>query len=254
MVLAVEDERGLLSSASSESVPSVQTFEAIRTLPAVFILSATDLALLVAAFALPATHQLDANTGRPSLFSLLLYMQCLLWVSASVFDVYAGMRHRRSRLRGYLEFERRVRPLVRAVPASVTGGSVVLLVTAAIVWDYCPADGGACSARVALTSVNYVQIVLSLQTAVLLPLCVAYAVRVWRFNASTPLPDIFEGRMVYDPSRSLPAFEDVGIRDGRPETLLDKQAEAIHFLRQHNARLSRKIMELQSLHDSPVRA
>ena len=62
--------------------------------------------------------------GRPSLFSLLLYMQCLLWVSASVFDVYAGMRHRRSRLRGYLEFERRVRPLVRAVPASVTGGSV----------------------------------------------------------------------------------------------------------------------------------
>lgn len=42
--------------------------------------------------------------------------------------------------------------------------------------------------------------------------------------------------------------------DGRPETLLDKQAEAIHFLRQHNARLSRKIMELQSLHDSPVRA
>ena len=52
---------------------------------------------------------------------------------------------------------------------------VVLLVTAAIVWDYCPADGGACSARVALTSVNYVQIVLSLQTAVLLPLCVAYA-------------------------------------------------------------------------------
>jgi hypothetical protein len=70
--------------------------------------------------------------------------------------------------------------------------------------------------------------------------------------------------MVYSLSRSLPAFEDVGVRysfhshedlksciqiletlrETTDDTLLEKQAEAIHFLKEHNARLSRKILSL----------
>jgi hypothetical protein len=91
-----------------------------------------------------------------------------------------------------------------------------------------------------------------------------YLVRIHQFNASHPLPDILEGQMVYSLSRSLPAFEDVGVRysfhshedlksciqiletlrETTDDTLLEKQAEAIHFLKEHNARLSRKILSL----------
>jgi len=50
--------------------------------------------------------------------------------------------------------------------------------------------------------------------------------------------------MVYSLPRSLPTFEEVGVSDNSADTLLEKQAEAIHFLREHNARLSRKILSL----------
>jgi len=69
-------------------------------------------------------------------------------------------------------------------------------------------------------------------------------VRVSQFNKKRCLPDIFEGQVVYSLPRTLPTFEEVGVGDNSPDTLLEKQAEAIHFLKEHNARLSRKILSL----------
>ena len=88
-----------------------------------------------------------------------------------------------------------------------------MLTIAAIAWDYCPSrEGGTCGWVAPLTPSNYVQVVLSLQAAILLPVTLAYSIRVHQFNTQRSLPDIFEGQMVYSLSRSLPTFEDVGIR------------------------------------------
>ena len=90
-------------------------------------------------------------------------------------------------------------------------GSILLLMIASILWDYCPREG-TCGWVAPLTPSNYVQVVLSLQAAILLPVTLAYSIRVYQFNSNRSLPDIFEGQMVYSLSRSLPTFEDVGIR------------------------------------------
>ena len=120
-------------------------------------------------------------------------------------------RHQKSQLRGYLEFNRKIVPLLRSFLITVTACSLLLLIAAAIAWDYCPRSG-ACSVAAPLAPHHYVQIVLSLQTSILLPVSLAYAVRVHQFNQGHTLPDIFEGQMVYSLSRSLPTFEDVGVR------------------------------------------
>ena len=53
-------------------------------------------------------------------------------------------------------------------------GSILLLTSAAVAWDYCPKEG-TCSQFVPLTPAHYVQIILSLQTSILLPVCLAYS-------------------------------------------------------------------------------
>lgn len=57
---------------------------------------------------------------------------------------------------------------------SIYLGSILLLTSAAVAWDYCPREG-TCSQFVPLTPAHYVQIILSLQTSILLPVCLAYS-------------------------------------------------------------------------------
>ena len=53
-------------------------------------------------------------------------------------------------------------------------GSVLMLTASAVAWDYCAREGP-CSQFVPLTPGHFVQIVLSLQTSILLPVSLAYA-------------------------------------------------------------------------------
>ena len=141
-------------------------------------------------------------------------------------------KHQKSQLRGYLEFNRKILPWLRAFLITVTSckiqpiivnlhifvkqiiliGSILLLTIASVLWDYCPSREGTCGWVAPLTPSNYVQVVLSLQAVILLPVTLAYSIRVHQFNSQRSLPDIFVGQMVYSLSRSLPTFEDVGIR------------------------------------------
>ncbi|XP_046643375.1 transmembrane protein 192-like [Daphnia pulicaria] len=238
--MVLEDMRDLLLASDSPD----QLFKPIRTLPIVIFLLASDVTVLITSFILPQ-YYIDYQR-HPSLYATLLYLQITLWVLTVIADQLITRQHQKSQLSGFLEFNRKIMPCMRAFLITVTSCSILLLITAAVAWDYCPRDKETenCSQFVPLTPAHYVQIILSLQTCILLPVCLAYSVRIHQFNASHPLPDILEGQMVYSLSRSLPAFEDVGVRETTDDTLLEKQAEAIHFLKEHNARLSRKILSL----------
>ncbi|EFX74594.1 hypothetical protein DAPPUDRAFT_226653 [Daphnia pulex] len=238
--MVLEDMRDLLLTSDSPD----QLFKPIRTLPIVIFLLASDVTVLITSFVLPQYYNSLDYQRHPSLYATLLYLQITLWVLTVIADQLITRKHQKSQLSGFLEFNRKIMPCMRAFLITVTSCSILLLITAAVAWDYCPRDKETCSQFVPLTPAHYVQIILSLQTCILLPVCLAYSVRIHQFNASHPLPDILEGQMVYSLSRSLPAFEDVGVRETTDDTLLEKQAEAIHFLKEHNARLSRKILSL----------
>lgn len=221
---------------------SVSEFRPIKTLPVVVCLVFADVAVLVTAFVLPLYYQPPYET-QPSLFSMVLYLQISLWVLTVFSDHIMTRQHQKSQLKGYLEFNRSIAPRMKAFLTTITSCSILMLTSAAVAWDNCSKEGP-CSHFVPLTPAHFAQIILSLQTCILLPVSLVYGVRVHQFNSSMPLPDILEGQMVYSLSRSLPPLEDVGIRNTSDDTLLEKQAEAIHFLKEHNARLSRKILSL----------
>jgi len=229
--------RDMLLASDSQD----QLFKPIQTMPIAGLVLFGNVAVLIAAFTLPTIY--ESSTQIPSIFAVLLYLQCVLWTFCVLADFLISKHHQKSQLRGYLDFNRKIIPWARASLISVTGCSILLLLIAALSWDYCPREG-TCSVAAPLTPAHYVQVVLSLQTCILLPVCLSYIVRIHQFNKQRSLPDIFEGQMVYSLPRSLPTFEEVGVRDNSADTLLEKQAEAIHFLREHNARLSRKILSL----------
>ena len=110
-------------------------------------------------------------------------------------DQLMSMFHQKCQLRGYLEFNRKIIPCMRASLITVTScndvknfknylnvlhccfpilGSILMLMIAAIAWDFCPHEG-TCSVAAPLTPAHYVQIVLSLQTCILLPVCLSYS-------------------------------------------------------------------------------
>ena len=73
-----------------------------------------------------------------------------------------------------MEFNRKILPILKSLLITVTSCSILLLTIAAVAWDYCPREG-TCSVAAPLTPAHYVQIVLSLQTCVLLPVSLAYS-------------------------------------------------------------------------------
>ena len=174
------------------------------------------MAILIIAFSLP--HFYDPQFGKhPSLFAVILYLQCTLWAITVVsvwtispcdyiyryfsidrwqlVDQLTSKQHLKSQLRGYLEFNRTILPRLRLLLITVTSckydlfgrywtlkqlvsflilaGSILLLTIAAVAWDYCPREGS-CSDTAPLTPTHYVQIVLSLQTSILLPVTLSY--------------------------------------------------------------------------------
>jgi len=128
---------------------------------------------LTIAFVLPL-YYVPVENDHPSLYSVLLYIQVVLWTLTVVADQLMYRRHQKSQLRGYLEFNHKILPLLRSFLITVTSCSILLLMTSAISWDFCPRSGS-CSVAAPLTPFHYVQIILSLQTFILLPVSVAYA-------------------------------------------------------------------------------
>lgn len=73
----------------------------------------------------------------------------------------------------------------------------------------------------------------------------------WKVKWCTPYRGVFRLSKTSE-SGSFHSHEDLKsciqiletLRETTDDTLLEKQAEAIHFLKEHNARLSRKILSL----------
>jgi len=112
--MALEDMRDMLLANDSQE----QLFKPIRTLPIAGFVLFANVAVLVTAFILPSHY--ESSTKIPSLFAVLLYLQCTLWTFFVFADHIMSKHHQKSQLRGYLEFNRKIIPWLRASLVSVT--------------------------------------------------------------------------------------------------------------------------------------
>ncbi|XP_054636065.1 transmembrane protein 192 isoform X2 [Dunckerocampus dactyliophorus] len=167
--------------------------------------------------------------------SVVVFGKVGLWLLVLLFTWCVQHHHSRARCRGYLRFYRQTQGL-KHLPLTVhSAGNVMLLVVMA--------------ARLSPTVHAYMLLsILALELLVALPCLLYYTVIVMRFNADRATPDVSQEEHSHNFSvSSLPT--ETGFRDiSSLEEVVEKQADLIEYLKQHNRSLSRRLLNLSAQH------
>ncbi|KAM6972386.1 transmembrane protein 192 [Aplochiton taeniatus] len=173
--------------------------------------------------------------GSVSGESVIVLGKVGLWLLVALFGVCVHHHHHQVRSRGYLRFYRDTRGLKQLPFIVHSSGNVALLVVLA--------------SKLSEPVHLYVLLgVLGLELLVALPLLVVYTVKVVRFNSERAGPDITQDENSHNFSHTALASE-TGFREGSHlEEVVEKQADLIEYLKQHNTLLSKRLLHLSAQH------
>ncbi|KAK9540575.1 hypothetical protein VZT92_003017 [Zoarces viviparus] len=167
--------------------------------------------------------------------SVIVFGKVCLWVLVLLFTGCVQHHHSQARSRGYLRFYRQTQGL-KHLPLTVhSAGNVLLLIVLAM--------------RLSQTVQTYVLLsVLGLELLVALPCLLCYTVQVMRFNRERAAPDVSQEEHSLNHSvTSLP--RETGFREGSNlQEVVEKQADLIEYLKQHNTLLSKRLLNLTAQH------
>ncbi|XP_049901289.1 transmembrane protein 192 [Epinephelus moara] len=167
--------------------------------------------------------------------SIIVFGKVCLWVLVLFFTACAQHHHSQARSRGYLRFYRQMQGL-KHLPLSVhSTGNVLLLVVLA--------------AHLSTTVHTCMLLsVLGIELLVALPCLIHYTVQVMRFNRARAAPDVSQEEHSHTYSvTNLPT--ETGFREGSSlEEVVEKQADLIEYLKQHNTLLSKRLLNLSAQH------
>ncbi|XP_049328127.1 transmembrane protein 192 isoform X2 [Astyanax mexicanus] len=165
-----------------------------------------------------------------------------LWLLVFGFEWCVNHHHTTARRRGYLQFYRANQDLKRLPLFIHSAGNAALLVVIG------PAP--LLDKKVKNLSVYLLLCIICLELLFTLICLIVYTVRVARFNSQRPGPDINEEEKSHAYSNNISgthAHTETGFRDGSSlEEVVEKQADLIEYLKQHNTLLSRRILSLTS--------
>ncbi|XP_071361171.1 transmembrane protein 192 isoform X2 [Trachinotus anak] len=167
--------------------------------------------------------------------SVIVFGKVCLWVLVLVVTQCVQHHHSQARRRGYLRFYRETQGL-NHLPLTVhSAGNVLVLVVLA--------------ARLSSAVQTYMLLsILGLELLVAVPCLFYYAVKVMRFNGERAAPDVSQEEHSHTYSvTSLPT--ETGFREGSSlEEVVEKQADLIEYLKQHNTLLSKRLLNLTAQH------
>lgn len=211
-------------------------FKPLKTIPAfgIHLLISTVISFvgILLAAAWPDEKRCEA-------YFIMLYLRAAFWVITFLFDHLIKRHHDELRLNGYHEFHRAT-AMQKGIPLSIVSlwNSMLLAVEALIhhyygenFWQHCAT--GMLSPIVYVTAFNVVE------TVVLAATHGCYIAKVFKFNKSAYPPDALRGSN--DTSGSLGLMQP----GGNTAELLEKQADLIAYLKDHNQKLNQKLHQLQ---------
>lgn len=180
--------------------------------------------------------------GTDPPFSFLAVVHVGLWVIIFISDRVLQYLHHQSQAKGYLEFFRETKELRRIPYAILSIGNAVLLIIFAVMGH----DTNR-STRGGLALFNILQIIFTIEFILCVPGILWYLVKVLKFNRRRPLPDAEDSDfqntyLINGISNSVTV---TGYRDNDYlDEVLEKQADMIRYLQQHNANLGKRLMKL----------
>uniref|UniRef100_H3A7T9 Transmembrane protein 192 n=1 Tax=Latimeria chalumnae TaxID=7897 RepID=H3A7T9_LATCH len=174
-----------------------------------------------------------------SVDSVIIFSKVILWFLIVIFERCLHFHHRKAKSRGYLLLYQSTRSLKR-MPLFIsslgeTGGSLILLQNQEFF------EKGHIHLLVILG-------ILALELVASLIVIIIYIVKIKKFNKEQPDPDVNqEEKMFTYPISRSGGNSEIGFRDGSSlEEIVEKQADLVEYLRQHNALLSKRLLALTS--------
>ncbi|XP_037546415.1 transmembrane protein 192 [Nematolebias whitei] len=167
--------------------------------------------------------------------SVIVFGKVFLWVLMLLFSIWMQHHHTRVRSRGYLQFYRRTRRLKQLPLILHSIGNVLLLALLAM--------------KLPQNLHMYLMLsILGLELLVALPFLVYYTVKVMQFNKERAAPDVSQEELSHTGAvRTAPT--ETGFRGPTSlEEVVEKQADLIEYLKQHNTLLSKRLLNLTAQH------
>ncbi|CRL01522.1 CLUMA_CG014392, isoform A [Clunio marinus] len=178
------------------------------------------------------------DSKRCEAYFIMLYVRAGFWIITWVFDYIVKYHHDQLRLNGYHDFYRATKTH-KSVPLTIVSlWNTALLTVAAGIHHYYGDNFFIKCMESFLSPVVYVTAFTVAETFVLFAVHGTYIYRVHKFNTSQMPPDALQGINT--------VLGSVGLmqRGADITELLEKQADLINYLRDHNMKLNQKLMQV----------
>ncbi|KAF6039637.1 TMEM192 [Bugula neritina] len=206
------------------------------------------LGLVATAFVLD--HEVEDNSKKSFLsigvYSLLVYSHSVAWFIVLIFDFLFSLHHRKLKMKGYLKFYRSVKYLQRHPFCTKSLFQTVMLALTNHLLGTCENPNDSSCTLISLTPNMWIQMLSSLETAVMLIGLVIYLFRVFHQNKHRLAPDDASDQMLtsFQPHH-LDTSQGVGYRADNPiDDIIEHQADKIRSLQEQNSVLNRKLYSL----------
>uniref|UniRef100_A0A336MCV1 Transmembrane protein 192 n=1 Tax=Culicoides sonorensis TaxID=179676 RepID=A0A336MCV1_CULSO len=215
------------------------SFKKLKTVPLFSFHLLVSTAISFTGIVLAATSQ---DKDRCKAYFIMVYMRVAFWFITFIFDHLVKHHHDQLRMNGYHDFHRATN-VQKTVPLYIVSAwSAVFLGVQTLMHETYGEDFWIkCIFVGFLSPVIYVTGFSVVETFILGIVHTSYICRVTKFNNAKPQPDALRGR--HSSGEGL-----VGLTHSHADTLelLEKQADLINYLKDHNMRLSQKLMQLNS--------
>lgn len=214
----------------------------IFTLHTLFIVS-LDIAAIVLAIIEPD------ETSKCQEFFIIVYIHVALWFFTLILDQVVRMRHYKLRMNGYLDFYKKTQLHHRLPLYVVSLWNAAILLIQTVMQHYYPDDfAERCLKNGVLSPRGYICALITIEMCVLLGVNVNYLYKIRRFNKQKPPPDVQREEWNACSSTNSFAQGEIGYRNvgDKAYDFIEKQADLIRHLKDHNARLGEKLMVLNA--------
>ncbi|XP_018328909.1 transmembrane protein 192 isoform X2 [Agrilus planipennis] len=238
----MDDTRNLLPIFESYGL-----FRPLKTIYPFTLQLLFTVALEITAIVFAIRHP-DENSKCREYF-IIIYMHVGLWFFSLIVDQVVRIHHYQLRMSGYLEFYKKTQVHHR-LPLYVISlwNAVILFIQVLMQHFYSDNFADKCIKSGLLSPISYIAALITIETCVIAGVNINYIVRVREFNTTQPPPDVQKEEWNACSSHEQFAQGEIGYRPPGDKIydLIEKQADLIRHLKDHNAQLAEKLMVLNA--------
>ncbi|EFA05885.1 transmembrane protein 192 [Tribolium castaneum] len=223
---------------------SYGTFRPLNTVPVFSLHLLFTLALEIVAIVFAVQHPDEKYKCRE--YFIIIYIHAGLWFLTLIVDQIARRKHYNLRILGYLEFYNKTHIHHRLPLYVVSLWNAVIMIIQAIAQQFYPDNfAEKCINGGTMSPIGYLCALITFEFCLIAGININYIFKVQRFNKQKAPPDV--QREEWNASMSPEATE-IGspLRGEKLYDFLQKQADLIRFLKEHNAKLGEKLMVLSA--------